>query len=85
MVKNTECQKIDAFELWGWRRLVKVLWTASRSQQSMLREINPENSLERLMLKLKLKYFGRLMQTDSSLEKSLIQGKTEEEEQGVRG
>ena len=85
MVKSTECQKIDAFELWGWRRLVKVLWTARRSHQSMLREINPENSLERLMLKLKLKYFGHLMQTDSSLEKSLMQGKTEAGEQGIRG
>ena len=60
-VKNVECQRIDAFELWCWKRLLKVPWTARRSNQSILREINPEYSLERLMLKLKLQYFGHLM------------------------
>ena len=60
-VKKAECQRIDAFELWCWRRLLKVSWTARRSNQSILREINPEYSLEGLMLKLKLQYFGHLM------------------------
>ena len=60
-IKKAECQRIDAFELWCWRRLLKVPWTARRSNQSILREINPEYSLEGLMLKLKLQYFGHLM------------------------
>ena len=60
-VKKAECQRIDAFELWCWRRLLKVSWRARRSNQSILREINPEYSLEGLMLKLKLQYFGHLM------------------------
>ena len=74
-VKKAEHQRIDAFELWCWRRLLKVPWTARRSNQSILREINPEYSLEGLMLKLKLQYFGYLMCTDDSLEKSLMLGK----------
>ena len=60
-IKKAECQRIDAFELWCWRRLLRVLWTARRSNRSILKEINPEYSLERLMLKLKLQYFGHLM------------------------
>ena len=71
-------KKIDAFELWCWRRLLKVPWTARRSNQSISREINPEYSLEGLMLKLKLQYFGHLMHTVDSLEKSLMLGKTED-------
>ena len=74
-VKKAEHQRIDAFELWCWRRLLKVPWTARRSNQSILRGINPEYSLEGLMLKLKLQYFGYLMCTDDSLEKSLMLGK----------
>ena len=70
-IKKAECQRIDAFELWCWRRLLKVPWTARVSNLSILREINPEYSLEGLMLKLKLQYFGHLMQTNDSLEKSL--------------
>ena len=76
-VKKAEHWKIDAFELWFWRRLLRVLWTARRSNQSLLKEINPEYSLEGLMLKLKLQYFGHLMQRASSLEKTLILGKIE--------
>ena len=75
-VKKAEHQRIDAFELWCWRRLLKVPWTARTSNQSVLREINPEYSLEGLMLKLKLQYLGYLMQTDDSLEKSLMLGNT---------
>ena len=75
-VKKAE-QRIDAFELWCWRRLLKVPWTARISNQSILREINPEYSLEGLMLKLKLQYFRHLMQTADSLEKSLMLGKIE--------
>ena len=71
-LKKAECQIIDSFELSCWRRLVKVLCTARRSNQSILREINPEYSLEGLMLKLMLQYFGHLMQRDDSLEKSLM-------------
>ena len=71
-VKKSEHQRIDAFELWCWRRLVKVLWTAGRLNQSVLREINLKYLLEGLMLKLKFRYFGRLMQTADSLEKTLI-------------
>ena len=85
-VKKTQHQRIDAFKLWCWRRLVRVTWTARRSNQSILKEINPEYSLEGLILKLKLQYFGHLMQTVDSLEKSLMLGKTEAEgEQGIRG
>ena len=76
-IKKAECQRMDAFKLWGWRRLLKVPWTARRSNSSILRKINPEYSLEWLMLKLKLWYFGHLMQTDNSLEKSLTLGKIE--------
>ena len=76
-IKKAEHQRIDAFELWCWRRLLKVPWTARRSNQSILREINLEYLLERLMLKLKLQYFGHLMRTADSLEKSLMLGKIE--------
>ena len=76
-VKEADCQRIDAFELWCWRRLLKVPWTARRSDQLILKEINPEYSLEGLMLKLKLQYFGHLMQTADSLQKTLMLGKTE--------
>ena len=74
--KKAECQRIDAFELWCWRILLRVPWTARRSNQSVLKEISPEYSLEGLMLKLKLQYFGHLMRTDS-LEKTLMLGKIE--------
>ena len=70
-------KKADAFELWFWRRLLRVSWTAKRSNQSILKEINPEYSLEALMLKLKLQYFGHLMERANSLEKTLMLGKTE--------
>ena len=73
-VKKAECQRIDAFELWSWRRLLRVPWTAKRSNQSILKEISPGCSLEGLMLKLKLQYFGHLMQRLDSLEKTLILG-----------
>ena len=76
-IKKAEPQRIDAFELWCWRRLLKIPWTARRSNQSILKEINPEHSLEGLMLKLKLQYFGHLMQRTDSLEKTLILGKIE--------
>ena len=76
-LKKAEHQRIDAFELWSWRRLLKIPWTARRSSLSILTEINFEYSLEGLMLKLKLQYFDHLMQTDDSLEKSLMLGKTE--------
>ena len=76
-VKKEECQRIDAFKLWCWRRLLKVPWTARRSNQSIIREINPEYLLEGLMLKLKLQYFGHRMCTDDSLEKSLMLGTME--------
>ena len=77
-VKKAECQRIDAFELWCWRRLVRVPWTARRSNQSILREINLGCSLEGLMLRLKLQYFGHLMRRADSLEKTLMMGKTED-------
>ena len=77
-VKKAEHRRIDAFELWCWRRLLGVPWTAKRSNQSILKEISPEYSLEELMLKLKLQYFGPLMQKTDSLEKTLILGKTED-------
>ena len=76
-IKKAEGQRIDAFELWCWRRLLKVPWTARRSNQSTLRDISPECSLEGLMLKLKLQYFGHLMRRTDSLEKTLILGKIE--------
>ena len=76
-VKKAGRQRIDAFELWCWRRLLRVPWTARRSNQSILKEINPEYSLEGLMLKLKLQYFGHLMQTADSLEKTLMLEKIE--------
>ena len=76
-LKKAECQKIDAFELWCWRRLLRVLWTTSRSNQSVLKEISPECSLEGIMLKLKLQYFGHLMQRADSFEKTLMLGKIE--------
>ena len=75
IIKKAECQRIDAFELWCWRRLLKVPWMARRSNQSILKEINPENSLEGLTLKLQ--YFGHLMHAENSLEKSLMLGKIE--------
>ena len=73
-IKKAEYQRIDAFELWYWRRLLRVPWTTRRSKQSILKEINPEYSLERLMLKLKLQYFGHLMQRANSLGKTLTLG-----------
>ena len=73
--KKAECQGIDAFELWCWRRLLRVPWTARRSNQSILKEISPGSSLEGLMLKLKLQYFGHLMQRVDSLEKTLMLGR----------
>ena len=76
-IKKVEHRRIDAFELWCWRRLLRVPWTTRRSNQSILNEISPENSLERLMLKLKLQYFGHLMQRTDSLEKTLMLGKIE--------
>ena len=74
-IKKAEHQRIDAFELWCWRRLLRVLWTARRSNQSTLKEISPEYSLEGLMLMLKLQYSGQLMQRIDSLEKTLMLGK----------
>ena len=76
-IKKTECRKIDVFELWCWKRLLRVPWTARRSNQSILKEINPEYYLEGLMLKLKLQYLGHLMQRGDSLEKTLMLGKIE--------
>ena len=72
MVKKAECQRTDAFELWCWRKLLRVPWTARRSNQSILKEISPVCSLEGLMLKLKLQYFGHLMRRVDSLEKTLM-------------
>ena len=87
-IKKAECQRIDAFELWCWRSLLRVPWTARRSNQSILKEISPEYSLEGLMLKLKLQYFGYLMQRTGSLGKTLMLGKIEvrrrREQQGMR-
>ena len=76
-IKKAEHQRIDAFELWCWRRLLRVPWTTRRSNQSTLKEISPEYSLEGQMLKLKLKYFGHLMRRADSLEKTRMLGKTE--------
>ena len=75
MVKKTECRRIDAFELWCWKRLLRVPWTAKRSNQFILKEISPGCSLEGLMLKLKLQYFGHLLQRVDSLEKTLMLGR----------
>ena len=76
-IKKAECQRTDVFELWCWRRLLRVPWTARRSNQSILKEISPGSSLEGLTLKLKLQYFGHLMQRANSLEKTLMLGKIE--------
>ena len=76
-IKQAECQRIDAFELWCWRRLLRVPWTARRLNQSILKEISSEYSLEGLMLKLKLQYFGHMMRRTDSLEKTLMLGKIE--------
>ena len=76
-IKKAERQRIDAFELWCWRRLLRVPWTAGRSNQSLLKEISPERSLEGLMSKLKLQYFGHLRQRADSFEKTLMLGKIE--------
>ena len=77
-IKKAECQRIDAFKLWCWRKLLRVPWIAIRSNQSILKEINPEYSLERLVLKLKLQYFGHLMQRANTLEKTLMLEKIED-------
>ena len=84
-IKKAEWQKIDAFELWCWRRLLGVPWTVRRSNQSILKEISPEYSLEGLMLKLKLQYFSPLLQRTNSLEKTLMLGKIEGGEGDDRG
>ena len=76
-IKKVECQRTDAFEWWCWKRLLRVPWTARRSNQYILKEISPESSLEGLMLKLKLQSFGYLMQRTDSLEKTLMLGKNE--------
>ena len=76
-IKKAECRRIDAFKMWCWRRLLRVPWTARRSNQSILKEINPEYSLEGLMLKLKLQHFGHLMRRAKALEKTLMMGNTE--------
>ena len=76
-IKKAECRRIDAFELWCWRRLLRIPWTAGRSNQSILKEISPEYSLEGLMLKLKVQYFGHLMQRTDSFEKTMMLGKIE--------
>ena len=76
-IKKAECRRIDAFELWSWKRLLRVPWTAGRSNQSILKEISPEYSLEGQMLKLKLQFFGHLMWRTDSLEKTLMLGKIE--------
>ena len=81
-IKKAERQRIDAFELWCWRRLLRVPWTAKRSNQSILKEISPEYSLEGLMLKLKLQYFGHLMRRTDLLEKTLMLGRIEGRRRG---
>ena len=87
-IKKAEHRRIDTFELWGWRRLLRVLWTARRSNQSILKEFSPEYSLEGLMLKLKLQYFDNLMQRTNSLGKTLmlrkIEGRRRRERQGMK-
>ena len=82
-IKKAECQRIDAFELWCRRRLLRVPWTVRRSNQSILKEISPEYSLEGLMLKLKVHYFGHLMRRTDSFEKTLMQGKIEAVREGL--
>ena len=82
IIKKAECQRIDAFELWCWRRFLTVSWTARRSNQSILKEINPEYSLEGLMLKLKLPYFGHLIRRTDSFKKTLMLGKIECQRRG---
>ena len=84
-IKKAACQRIDTFELWCWRRLLRVPWTARRSIQSILKEISPKYSLEGLMVKLKLQYFGHLMRRADSSEKTLMLGKTEGREGDNRG
>ena len=81
-IKKAEHRRIDAFELWCWRRFLRVPWTSRRSNQSILKEISPKYSLERLMLKLKLQYFGHLRRRTDSLEKTPILGKTEDRQRG---
>ena len=81
-MKRAECWRTDAFNLWSWRRLLRVSWTATRSNQSILKEINPEYSLEELMLKLKFQFFGHLIWTAYSLEKTLLLGKIEGRRRG---
>ena len=81
-IKKAECRRTDAFELWCWKSLLRVPWTERRSNQSILKEISPEYSLEGLMLKLKLQYFGHLMQRTDSLEKTLMLGKIEGRRRG---
>ena len=81
-IKKAEHRRTDAFELWCWRRLLRAPWTARRSNQLILKEVNPKYSLEGLMLKLKLQYFGHLMQTTDSLEKTLMLGKIERDDRG---
>ena len=81
-IKKAERRRIDAFELWCWRRLLRVPWTARRSNQSILKEISPECSLEGLMLKLKFQYFGHLMRRGDSFEKTLMLGKIEGRSRG---
>ena len=76
-IKKAECRRIDAYELWCWRRILRVPWIARRSNQSILKEISPEYSLEGLLLKLKLQYFGHLMRITDSFEKALLLGKVE--------
>jgi hypothetical protein len=81
-IMKADCRRIDAFELWCWRRLLRVPWDARRSNQSILKEISPEYSLEGLMLKLKRQYFGHLMRKTNSLEKTLMLGKIEGKRRG---
>ena len=81
-IKKAEHRRTDVFELWCWRRLLRAPWTARRSNQLILKEVNPKYSLEGLMLKLKLQYFGHLMQTTDSLEKTLMLGKIERDDRG---
>ena len=81
-IKKAKCQRTDAFGLWCWKRLLRVPWTARRLNQSILKEINPEYSLEGLVLKLKLQHFGHLLQRTDSLEKTLMLGKTEDKRRG---
>ena len=84
-IKKAECRRVDAFELWCWRRLLRVPWTARRSNQSVLKEISPDCSLEGLMLKLKLQYLRHLMRTVDSFEKTLMLGKIEGDDRGWVG